>query len=162
MLLFLAQLFSFSFFRIVYWRCELLVSSRLNTHTHPRFREEGGHRHATPRLVTTGHGCGCCSGRFVKIKVKVNLEVNLLDLLFLLLPWMVDSARKGSEPRFTLSSSNQLIVQTRRAVFGEQLFLCLLSHVSCLMSLISLSLYPLSLILSLIESHSTSKAYFSY
>ena len=47
---------------------------------------------------------------------------------------MMDSARKGREPRFTFSSSSQLIVQARRAVFGEN-------------PLLSPILYPLSSIL---------------
>lgn len=38
-------------------------------------------------------------------------------------PWGMDNAHKGREPRFTLSSSNQLIVQARRAVFGGNLLL---------------------------------------
>lgn len=71
---------------------------------------------------------------FVKAKVKVHLIGLTLSLT--VLSWMLDSTRKGREPRFTLSSFNQLIVQTRRAVFGENLLLssCLLSLISCPLS----------------------------
>lgn len=39
------------------------------------------------------------------------------------LGWRMDDPRKGREPGFTLSSSKQLVVQTRRAIFGRFLLL---------------------------------------
>ena len=94
----------------------------MNTHTRDSARRRTPPCHATP----ANNRARLWLFRKVNLKVKVSP----LDLPFLLLSWMADSARKGREPRFTLSSSNQLIVQTRRAVFGENLLLssCLIPY----------------------------------
>jgi hypothetical protein len=73
---------------------------------------------ADPRRQPARHGCGCSdSVRSSKQRQTLSWDTSSLAT------WWMDSTPKGREPRFTLSSSNQLIVQARRAVFGGNLLL---------------------------------------